>query len=90
MRSPTTAVHLPDVAAAQSPTVRIHFHPEKQNAEAIRSIVDQILHLAGCGMCGRVAFLHPEYLVDPAESLRVNGAVISVTATNVAAIQARG
>jgi hypothetical protein len=59
----------------KSATVTIN--PHQQNLEMVNRIVAEVLNMAGCGHCGRLALLRTDFLGDPPEVLGKAG-VISV------------
>ena len=50
-------------------------NPQNQNIETVHRIVAQILGLAGCGHCGRLAVLAIDFLGDPAPDLAKEGVI---------------
>ena len=86
---PTKRANVPNIATHQPPSVTIHFHPDKQNAEAIQAVVADILRLAGCANCGRLSVFDFDFLVNPAEQLAHGGAVTSVVAMDAASVIGR-
>ena len=53
-------------------------HPQNQNIDSVRHIVESMLKLAGCAACGRLAKLRIDFITDPPADLIKNG-VISMT-----------
>jgi len=51
-------------------------NPKGQTLESLNHIVAEIVKLAGCGNCGRIAYLRAEFLSDPPPEL-AGGQVIS-------------
>ena len=48
---------------------RASFSGSHQTAEGVQQIVAQMLKMAGCTRCGRLALLHIDFLSDPAPDL---------------------
>ena len=57
--------------------MKANLNTQHQKIDAIHRIVDNILTRAGCGGCGRLAFLHFDVHGDPGPELGKEG-VISV------------
>jgi len=53
------------------------FNPQHQNIEMLNRVVASILGRAGCGTCGRIAYLAVQFVGDPGPDLVKDG-VISV------------
>lgn len=53
--------------SGKSATVSIN--PHNQNLESVNRIVAQILGMAGCSHCGRLALLRLDFLGDPPPDL---------------------
>jgi hypothetical protein len=63
---------------AKSATLTIN--PHNQNLESVHRLVAQVLGMAGCSHCGRIALLRVDFLGDPPPELSKEG-VISVETT---------
>jgi hypothetical protein len=59
-------------------SARISFNPQHQSVETVNQIVANILGRAGCGTCGRIAYLNIQFVGDPGPDLTKQG-VISVS-----------
>jgi hypothetical protein len=46
-------------------TATLTFNPHNQNIDGVQSVVKQILGMAGCPQCGRLAVLKVDFLGDP-------------------------
>lgn len=55
------------MASAKSATAT--FNPKGQNIDSIQKAVAQVLGLAGCSHCGRLALLHIDFVSDPPPDL---------------------
>ena len=65
-------------AVANGKSARITLNPQQhQNVESVNKVVANILGRAGCGTCGRIAFLDVHFAGDPGPDLAKEG-VISV------------
>ena len=53
----------------------VTINPHNQNLETVHRIVGQILGMAGCGHCGRLAFLKVDFLGDPPPDLAKDGVI---------------
>lgn len=63
--------------AVKGKSARIALNPQHQNVETLNRIVANILNRAGCGTCGRIAYLDLRFQGDPGPDLAKEG-VISV------------
>jgi hypothetical protein len=54
-------------------TATLTFNPHNQNIDAVQSVVKQILGMAGCPQCGRLALLKIDFLGDPPDQLAKQG-----------------
>jgi hypothetical protein len=54
------------------------FNPHNQNLDQIKKVVESVLGRAGCGTCGRIAFLKVDFLGDPAD-LKNQGVISAIT-----------
>jgi hypothetical protein len=66
-----------EVSMANGKSARISLNPQHQNIEVINKLVANILGRAGCGTCGRIAYLAVQFVGDPGPDLAKEG-VISV------------
>ena len=49
--------------------------PKKQTADTINKLVAQVLGRAGCDGCGRIAYIHVNFLTDPGPDMERLGAI---------------
>ena len=49
--------------------------PKKQNADMVQKLVAQALGRAGCDGCGRIAYIHVNFLTDPGPDMERLGAI---------------
>jgi hypothetical protein len=59
-------------------SVTATLNPEHQNLESLQKLLAQIAGRGGCDRCGRIAFLHVDFLGDPPPEIAHQG-VISFT-----------
>lgn len=57
----------------------IYMNSHGQSAESIERLVKQILGQAGCPACGRLAFLHMDFMSDPSPEFTKLGVTSIVT-----------
>ena len=57
----------------------VTINPHNQNLDSVHRLVGQILNMAGCSHCGRIAALKIDFLGDPPPELGKEG-VISLEA----------
>ena len=62
-----------------------YFTTHGQSADSIANLVKQILGQAGCPACGRLAFLHMDFNVDPVDPALARGGVSSLVLEGLAA-----
>lgn len=60
---------------AQGKIATVTLNPQHQNAETIQAMLKQILHIAGCGACGRMAYLRVDFIGDPPPEMAKAGAI---------------
>jgi hypothetical protein len=65
------------MATVNGKSATISFNPQHQNVETLNRLVANILGRAGCGTCGRIAYLDLHFVGDPGPELAKDG-VISV------------
>ena len=65
------------VVSRSGKSATVSLNPHSQNLDSVHRIVAQILNMAGCGQCGRLALMHLDFLVDPPPELGKEG-VISI------------
>jgi len=56
-------------------SVSVAINPKKQNLETVNQLVKQILGRAGCEACGRIAYIHVNFLGDPDPDMEKLGAI---------------
>jgi hypothetical protein len=56
-------------------SVSVAINPKKQNLETVNQLVKQILGRAGCDACGRIAYIHVNFLGDPDPDMEKLGAI---------------
>ncbi len=66
---------MPGAASGKSAALTIN--PQNQSLELMQRLMGQILHMAGCDHCGRIAALKVDFLGDPPPDLAKTG-VISI------------
>ncbi len=59
-------------------SANLSFNPQHQTADQIQKVVANILNMAGCGHCGRLAALKVDFVVDPPDAQLKDAGVISV------------
>jgi len=65
------------MATSNGKLARISLNPQHQNLDMLNRIVANVLGRAGCGTCGRIAYLSVQFVGDPGPDLTKEG-VISV------------
>ena len=61
--------------ATKARSVRIHLNTKDQKLESLQDLLAKVGGLAGCGKCGRIAYLHIEMLGDPAPEFSRDGVI---------------
>jgi hypothetical protein len=56
-------------------SVSVAINPKKQNLETVNQMVKLILGRAGCDACGRIAYIHVNFLGDPDPDMEKLGAI---------------
>ena len=56
-------------------SVSVAINPKKQTLETVNQLVKQILGRAGCDACGRIAYIHVNFLGDPDPDMEKLGAI---------------
>ena len=56
-------------------SVSVSINPKKQNLETVNQLVKQILGRAGCEACGRIPYIHVNFLGDPDPDMEKLGAI---------------
>jgi hypothetical protein len=56
-------------------SVSVSVNPKKQNLDTVNKLVATILGRAGCEACGRIAYIHVNFLGDPDPDFEKLGAV---------------
>lgn len=56
-------------------TVSVALNPQKQTLDQLHKLIGQIAGRAGCDHCGRIAYLHIDFLGDPPPDLAQNGVI---------------
>jgi hypothetical protein len=56
-------------------SVTVTFNPHNQNLESLQRLVAQIVGIAGCKPCGRLAVLKIDFVVDPPPEFAKEGAI---------------
>ena len=56
-------------------SVSVAINPKKQNLETVNQMVKLILGRAGCDACGRIAYIHVNFLGDPDHDMEKLGAI---------------
>jgi hypothetical protein len=65
--------------AANGKSARISLNPQHQTVDLVHQIVANILGRAGCGTCGRIAYLNVEFQGDPGPDLTKQGVISVIT-----------
>ena len=56
-------------------SVSVSMNPKKQNLDTVNKMVASILGRAGCEACGRIAYIHVNFLGDPDPDMEKLGAI---------------
>ena len=56
-------------------SVSVSVNPKKQNLDMVNKLVASILGRAGCDACGRIAYIHVNFLGDPDPDMEKLGAI---------------
>ena len=56
-------------------SVSVAVNPKKQNLDTVNKLVASILGRAGCEACGRIAYIHVNFLGDPDPDMEKLGAI---------------
>jgi hypothetical protein len=56
-------------------SVSVSINPKRQNLDTVNKMVATILGRAGCDACGRIAYIHVDFLGDPDPDMEKLGAV---------------
>jgi len=65
-----------DTSKANKPTrVTLSINPHNQDLDTVHQIVAYVLNRAGCGRCGRLAFLDVHFPVGPDPELSKIGVI---------------
>jgi hypothetical protein len=56
-------------------SVRLQLNTKDQKLESLNDLLARVGGLAGCGKCGRIAYLHIETLGDPAPEFAHDGVI---------------
>jgi hypothetical protein len=62
----------------------VYMNSHGQTGESVSHLVKQILGQAGCPACGRLAFLHFDFITDP-DPVLAKGGVTSIVTEGLAA-----
>ena len=63
------------VTATHAKSASLTINPQKQDLDSVHRLVGQVLGLAGCPRCGRIAFLKFDFLGDPPPELGKEGVI---------------
>jgi len=64
-------------AAHGGKSATLTMNPHNQNLDMVQKLMAQVLGMAGCDHCGRIAYLKVDFLGDPPPDL-ARGGVISI------------
>ena len=56
-------------------SVSVSMNPKKQTLDQVNKMVATILGRAGCDACGRIAYIHVNFLGDPDPDMEKLGAI---------------
>ena len=63
------------IMAVKPKSIRLSLNTKDQKIEALNDLLAKVGGLAGCGRCGRIAFLHIDLLGDPPPDFARDGVI---------------
>jgi hypothetical protein len=61
------------MSSASRKSATLNFNPHNQTVKGVQAVVEQLLGMAGCPQCGRLAVLKVDFLGDPPPELGRQG-----------------